>query len=142
METPTTIYKEINMTPFAQFCYLRSKFILKINDIERESIEISGERTDENIEKITLLYKKALSIAVYDTEKVYIERHDIYCMLSDVVILNGFTEYKSVDSGKTFTRYAGYQRIDVKRIIDPYMSNLPNTGDTIELTQTQPPKAL
>lgn len=130
------------MTPFAQFCYLRSRFVLKINDIERESFEISGENTKENQEKIVLLYKKALSIAVYDTEKVYIERHDIYCMLSDVVILNGFPEYKTVDIGKTFTRYAGYQAIDVKRIIDPYMSNLPNQGDTIELTQTQPPKAL
>lgn len=129
------------MTPFAQFCYLRSKFILKINDVERESVEISGKCTEENREKIILLYKKALSIAVYDTEKVFIERQDIYCLMSDVNIVDNSPEYKPID-GKTFTYYAGYQRIDVKRIIDPYMSNLPNPGETIELTQKEPPRAL
>ena len=130
------------MTPFAQFCYLRSKFVLKINDVERETLEISGERNNENIEKIMLLYKKAMSIAAYDTERIYIERYDLYCLIEDTVLSQCKFEANAANDKQTFIRFAGYQEISVRRFIHPEMSNLPNIGDIVELTQTQPPVAL
>lgn len=130
------------MTPFAQFCYLRSRFVLKINGNERESIEISGENTKENQEKIILLYQKAMSIAAYDIERIYIERYDLYCLHEDTVLSQCKLEANAANGKQIFIRAAGYQEISVRRLIHPEMTNLPNIGDTIELTQTQPPKAL